>query len=413
MEKMISKRRGLFRKRIKLSIIIPVYNVEEYITDCLDSILSTSYKEMEVILVDDCSPDSSFTIIEHYQQLYNNIRIVKHNSNKGLSAARNSGLKVAEGRYIWFIDSDDMIESNAITNIMHRLDKTDLDILFFGYSEILDNKKTVIKTYKSNAIVSGMEYFCNRIDSGSLTVPSWCQVYSKSFLIDNNITFKEGIIHEDNLFVFRVLMKAQKVYHLDESYYIYRKRENSIMSIKNEKEYFSFFVILLDIISFWNLNNFSVKENTAILKYIKYIYSVWNQRRAKIDLSKEVQCGSEIEKEIYNLLLREGANLYDSFSKELLSELSKHKVIYMFGAGNIACELCNALLHCGIFLDYILVSDVNEHPDSMFGIPIVCANYENLNHSACVIMAVSSSRYEEVKDYLLKIGYTNVITING
>lgn len=114
----------------KLSVIVPVYNVEKYLDDCLRSIISQIDNDCEIICVEDCSTDNSLGILEKYSNKYSQIKIVKHGKNKGLSAARNTGLNNAKGKYILFVDSDDMFKTNAITELMNIVEEQELDQVF-------------------------------------------------------------------------------------------------------------------------------------------------------------------------------------------------------------------------------------------------------------------------------------------
>ena len=217
----------------KISVIIPIYNVERYIVQCLDSIVGQSTEEIEIICVEDCSQDQSYKILLQYVQQYPFIKIVKHSKNRGLSVARNSGLSQAQGEYILFVDSDDLIKEKSIELLLAYIEKEEFDILTFNYDVITDDKqreKKVLvrsernKTYKKYA--NGQEWLIFRIGNDSLDVMTWNKLYRKDFLIENNLSFLPEIVHEDDLFCMESFLAARSVIDIPQVCYEYRKRDN-------------------------------------------------------------------------------------------------------------------------------------------------------------------------------------------
>lgn len=183
-----------------LSIIIPIYNVENYLIECLDSVFAQKIKNMEVVCINDGSTDNSLLIAENYAQKHNNIRIISQ-SNQGLSAARNTGVCHATGDYVFFLDSDDTLNDASALNGMYILaQKQEADIVVFnalvnGESPYLSPFPTQTEAINGTKL---MQLFYNC--SHTLMIPIWGHLYRKQFLIDNNLWFKEGIYHEDILF---------------------------------------------------------------------------------------------------------------------------------------------------------------------------------------------------------------------
>ena len=215
----------------KVSVIIPVYAVEAYLSDCLDSVLHQSFPLWEAICVDDGSTDHSAEILADYAAKDERIRMVSQ-PNGGLSSARNAGIGAATGDYILFLDGDDWLEPDALETINRSLDGEDM-VCFSGrrYLEASksfnDADQLLEKTY-----ASGMEYYdenaLQRRDFAFVCVV--LRAYKRSFLLENNLRFKEGIFHEDNLFTPMACCFAKKVRVINASLYVYRLRANSITS---------------------------------------------------------------------------------------------------------------------------------------------------------------------------------------
>lgn len=221
---------------LKLSIIIPVYNVEQYIGNCLDSCLNQDLPkdEYEIVVVDDGSPDNSSSIVEGYMKKYSNIRLI-HRENGGLSAARNTGLREAKGEYIWFVDSDDWIESNCLGFLVNTAKDNDLDVLCFGLQLVYpDGRKTTynIKYEESDKVYKGEDFIC-RV---KMPPAAWAAIYKKDFLNIKKLCFFEGILHEDQEFTPRAYYLANRISYINRVIYYYLQRVGGIMiSSRNKK----------------------------------------------------------------------------------------------------------------------------------------------------------------------------------
>lgn len=207
----------------KVSIIIPVYNVEKYIKQCLKSVLNQTYKNLEIILVNDGTKDNSMKVIEEYLQDERIIIINKENG--GLSSARNSGLDKVTGEYIYFLDSDDWLEENALEILINN--SSDIDIVrgnFNYYDEIKNTKRLPKFRLEYNKNLEGKFLLQDGVE-----VMVWNKLYKTSFIKKNNLKFVEGIIHEDEEFTFKTYMLNPKVKYLEKVTYNYRvNRANSI-----------------------------------------------------------------------------------------------------------------------------------------------------------------------------------------
>lgn len=221
---------------MKFSIIIPVYNVEKYLRECLDSVLNQTFADWNAICVNDGSTDGSAAILEEYGNKDNRFRIISQ-PNGGLSAARNTGLKAATGEYVLFLDSDDWIEDNALEILSNDLD--DEDMLCFSGRRYFERKGLYhdADMLKERSYVSGMDYYNeNALQSRDFAfVCVVLRAYRRTFLIENCLWFKEGIYHEDNLFTPIACYYAKKVRQVSDCLYDYRVRANSITTTGNVK----------------------------------------------------------------------------------------------------------------------------------------------------------------------------------
>ncbi|CCZ55612.1 putative uncharacterized protein [Clostridium sp. CAG:1219] len=209
-------------RKIKFSVIIPVYNIEKYIKKCINSILEQSYKNFEIIVVDDGSTDESNLLINSIND--NRIRIIKKN-NGGLSSARNEGIKYVTGDYIWFVDGDDYIEPDALNKLNIKILEENPEVLCFYY----------YKEYEGKKIINADKIDWKNIIQYPLINTSACaKVFKTSYYIENKFLFPDGKIYEDLALIPFVLAKAKKVSLIDEPLYDYVYRKSSIMNANNK-----------------------------------------------------------------------------------------------------------------------------------------------------------------------------------
>lgn len=208
------------------SIVIPVYKVEEYLEQCLGSVLKQmSSIEFEVIAVDDGSPDKCGEILDEYEKQYPNLKVV-HQRNQGLSVARNTGLAVAQGEYVWFVDSDDWIEPDALKHIEKAL-YAKPDILEIGFNYVWPDRIISNHQFVWHGIISGSDAYLK----DGLPAPAQFTIVKRSLLVENNLMFYPGILHEDTEYKPKLAIVAQSAACLDKPVYNYRQRETgNIMS---------------------------------------------------------------------------------------------------------------------------------------------------------------------------------------
>lgn len=256
---------------MKLSIIIPVYNVEEYIRKCLESCVNQTFNtaDYEIIVVNDGTPDGSVKIINEYVEKYENIVLINQ-ENKGLSAARNTGLRYAKGDYVWFVDSDDWIDSMSLEILWPYLNRFDIicQRSFFRNYSSAEN----IIDYKGE-FRQGKDIVFNNYDS-----KAQLYLYNKDYLKSNAISFKNGIYHEDMHFTPRALYMAASVICIQSPLYHYRLRDNSISTTVAPKRILDLMDTCNDLLEFSRLHikidDISSWYRTVILRTLIQILSL-------------------------------------------------------------------------------------------------------------------------------------------
>lgn len=308
------------KTEVLVSIVVPIYNVEKYLNKCVDSIINQSYKNIEIILVNDGSKDKCPEICDKLIQEDLRIKVI-HKKNGGLSDARNAGIKSANGEYILLVDSDDFIHPNMVRDLLFLALKYNADIVECGAKDVIEGEDVKWKkfTQLNEEIYNREEALAKVLDYNNCRIVAWNKLY-KSELFES-IKYPVGKIHEDEFITPFLVDKCNKYINTSNSYYAYVKRENSIMTTK-------FDLKRMDIIEAQEkrLAYFSNKYNGKYDDAIKYHYFV-----ACAKLKYIAQNTNQNAIEMFNNIARERYNnLYDYLlhSKEL--ELTKKIKIIVY-----------------------------------------------------------------------------------
>ena len=244
-----------------ISIIVPVYRVERELTRCVNSLLAQTYRNIEIILIDDGSPDNCPKMCDEFQKQDARVKVI-HKLNGGLSDARNAGLRAANGNYVLFVDSDDYIEINTCEVFIELVCKHDNpDVIVGEYEEVEQDKKTV-SLKRHTALEVGREYTGPEYIKASICASQWyasvcMNLYRTEFLTENDLFFKNGILHEDMEILPKVFLVAKKVLYLNQVFYHYIKRADSITT-QNERSQNCYNI--LEILSQWKSMFDAVQE---------------------------------------------------------------------------------------------------------------------------------------------------------
>ena len=319
----ILRGKGYLNENIKVSIIVPVYNVEEYLRQCLDSLINQTLNEIEIICVNDGSTDNSLKILEEYQQENSRIKII-NKKNEGLGAARNSGMEHAKGDYIGFVDSDDWVDLTMFEKLYNNAKKYNSDIVMCPIYSSDDNKES-----DNNFSYFNLECFNEDYDNivfdntktkkfiFRICVTAFNKIYRNNFLKKINAKFPEGVIFEDNPFFYKTFLNANKITLIRDFLYFYRaKRPNSIISNAN-KNYFD--VIKIHKIS----RNILFSED----KFQDLKYDFLNYQIGSI-FYRYYQVSDDHKKEFFDLIKIDFQDMnLKNFEINKLNPNSKHKYL--------------------------------------------------------------------------------------
>ncbi len=301
----------------KISIIIPVYNTELYLKKCLDSIISQTYQDYEVIIVNDGSTDNSQNIISEYEKKYKDKIFAYYKENEGVSIARNFGIEKSKGEFITFVDSDDYIDKYMLEKMIKKANEDNFDMIICNLLYIYPNKKVIGKSNIKGDLLTKDQIKNNIIN----ILPAMCGKLIKRNLY-TNFKFKPNIWYEDVESYFRMYPKLNKIGYINQDLYFYPQRNDSITYTYNEKLY--------DIIYMWDgiikeykkNNYFDEYKSELEISVIRYSFATFVKRLAKTKNKKMFKLG--VDKAIENV-----NNLFPNYKNNIYLKTFSIKNIYL------------------------------------------------------------------------------------
>ncbi|MBR0092031.1 MAG: glycosyltransferase [Lachnospiraceae bacterium] len=401
-----------------ISLIVPVYNAERFLTQCLNSALSQTLQSIEIICVDDCSVDNSFGILNAFSERDHRVVVLKNRKNSGLSFSRNRGLKHATGEYVFFLDADDYIENRTLEILYDIITREKLDVLGFNYDQVFEDahyKKgrrghTVGNIFVIEEVTTGKDLFCKFANKNVVAMMSWMYLYSRDFLLKEKLSFKEGILHEDNLFYFETMMKASRVRTISNILYHYRRHASSITlssdNLTNAIDSLCYILYLIGI----RLECESDRNVQQAISY--YMISISRSILNKYQNIDALPKGFEFKyKESRAILGMCKSGLYRGFYLNKLSPdemkiIRESKLVIIYGAGETGMGLQELLMERGISVDYFAVSDIRmvEKERRAYTIDQLAEKSDE-----AVVLIASIMNSDEMKCNALKLGFKNVI----
>lgn len=304
-----------------VSVIVPIYNVSDYLEEAIISILRQTYKNLEVILVDDGSTDNSAQIIEKFVCTDNRVKCI-HQKNQGLSAARNTGLNNSKGNYIFFFDSDDVLHPQALEILLDVMIENRADVVICSHclgenvdvkwtSKSFSNMKYEIKDGRSWIIDNVL--YSDDYSSVDLCC-AWGKLYKRKYL--EGLSFPVGKLREDEYTTYKLLYKGKKVAYYKQPLYFYRKRIGSIMDHKSDKNYIDCYEALNERIHYFEYRDEELC-NISKLKCLMYLYST----------IKELHNQRKKRKKIYKYFVEEYKKNYKKYYKNIKNYVTKKQII--------------------------------------------------------------------------------------
>lgn len=394
-----------------VTIIIPIYNVENYVTDCINSVKKQTYKNLQVICVDDCSTDNSYSIVKILTANDSRFSLVRNEANMGLSYSRNVGMKSATGEYILFLDPDDWLEKDTINFLVEHATKKYFDVVLFGFQKRDCESNDVIGSVTHSSckeFVTGLDCLEYVYQNKEVNVSACCKFWRKDFLKEHDLQFYEGIVYEDTLFFINTMRCAKGIYMTSKALYNYRIRSDSIShaeGVYKKNQLKSYIIIYAELLYLLKKYAHENRVNGIICSRLNLFA---NKITNIIDM-----CGQMPDVEFDNVYYQRIHEMLSFFppspyiyirhitDDDKLKLLEKN--IYIYGAGQIAKEVIAELECHDVAVKGLIVS--GRDVTSFGKYSVQCVDDVTLcKGKDLVILGLSRNFHREIMDKLSRCG---------
>lgn len=413
----------------KISIVIPVYNTAQYLKECLDSVYSPDFNDFEIICVDDGSSDDSLKVLKQYAEKDKRVQVISQ-KNGGPSKARNKGIEIATGKYICFLDSDDMLEAGALERMYQAAENVQADILCYDVSRLLyEDQKLMAKEYKNNfyrrkreyiGIKHGQLLFVEMMRNEDFCNSACLFMVDRAWLKEKKITFYPDILYEDSLFSVQCFMQCERIYHVRQENYIYRVRNDSIMTVPFEfKNIYSYLICYKELLKLmFAIQDVSVKQ--ALAKYIERILAdlqyadktVVGKERAKYKYLRmeEQLLAKSLGIESNNYPINDSMYL-DGF----INRIRQEKRIILYGAGKVGRKVYLFLKESQLAenVECFAVTQRKDDDSDILGLHVYSiTEIENSKKDCFVLIAAHSNFQSDMQENLKRLNYDHIAVID-
>lgn len=391
---------------VKVSVVIPVYNVEQYLPACLDSVLSQTLRELECICIDDASLDRCGEILDEYAARDERVRVLHLAENHMQGYGRNRGIEMASGKYIYLLDSDDMITPTALEELYELAEQDSLDGIFFDSKVILEAEE--LSRYASSYIAIRTGEYPDAVVSGSrllelfLRNKEWMvyiqrQFWRREYLLENSIFFPERRTeHEDELFSFEAILLAERTRYVRKDYFIHRYRENSVMTRKpHPKDFHGYFTIYYKMAEFAESHGLSTPGIDECMLHM-YDCMVNFLPDFQANASPEDWFTPEEQAQYrFFLALLHTRELADRRYRDMWEPLKQFRELKIYGAGRVARSLY-AQISGTYMVKGFLVTERAGNPTELAGLPVLTVDeVKEFPESCAVIVAMAKDMQPE------------------
>ena len=398
----------------KVSVIIPVYKVEPYLPACLDSVLNQTLRDLEVICIDDCSPDRCGEILDEYAARDGRVRVIHLLENHRQGFGRNRGMDKAVGEYLYFLDSDDVIEPETLAELAGLADGEALDAVFFDSRNVYESeelKKVYVpplslrKGKYRDEVYAGKDLLDAFIRQNEWTCYPQRIFWRREFLLREGIRYLEGCEHEDEFFAFAGILSACRVRYVRKPYFILRVRAHSVMTSKpaprNFHGYLMNYYCMNDFIMERSIDTYGAQINIA--RMLERVMTLYLKLKDAFDLGAFFQ--KEPDKTVYKCFLsyyrmEYSENGYHAMDPDVMEEIRKYRIAYIYGAGLTGQRVCKKLEHNGVLIGGFLTKDSEESAPILMGRSVQSLDDADIPDDAVVVVAVKMMFWEETRALL-------------
>ena len=404
----------------KISIIVPIYNVETYLEECLDSVLRQDFQDYEIVCVDDGSTDGSSDIIGRYAMKDARITVFRQ-ENAGLSCARNTGIEVAKGEYICFLDADDLLKEDTLSSLWDACSSGDVDIITFENelkNDYEDSEKQSGREkfyYVNNSydgVKSGRKLFCERIENNEYVDSACLMLIKRTWLTRHGICFYPRALYEDSVFSLKCYFQCEKMRHLHKRLYIYRLRTKSITTSEVTEDTVYYRIWHMIEAGYMLLNGTSdERERSALTSFIKERLATARVEACRIS-SDRLKCVLQMPMErqlalqITGVDIRGASNGWHLRLDGLIQKISQFDIIILYGAGIVGEKTFRYLKMYGLedrVSGFAVSSKENEQ--ELYGKSVKSITEYPADNNVIVLIAAAESTHGDIIDRVEKCGF--------
>ncbi len=428
----------------KVSILIPIYNVEKYLRQCLESVVNQTLKDIEIICINDGSTDNSLSIIKEFADRDSRVKIIDK-KNTGYGHSMNCGLKIAEGEYIGIIESDDFADLNMFEVLYNKAKSVDAEIVRSNHWEIADNYSKFMEILKEEPYEKVFSPKIENYDLFSRQIAIWSAIYKHDLLLKNDILFTEtpGASYQDVSFYFKALSCSDRVLLIKDAFVNYRvdnpnasmRSKAKVYAIFNEFDAIEKFLsqrpelkkpfryIFESMIKFKRCEfHFSRIDNNFKFEFFQRMHEEFKKDNAAGYLDK-VYWNEDSWQNVQELLNDKEKFFYRKFDEmqiinayrsDFFLRIKDFRNIYLYGAGQAAISILFKLLQWKLNIKGIAVSNMSNNPESIFNVPVAPLDESNIDKIQDVILIsiTESNQYKILYDLQSK-GYKNIILMTN
>ena len=391
----------------KVTVVIPVYKVEQYLPACLDSVLGQTLTDIQVIAIDDASPDRCPEILDEYARKDPRVKVLHLPENHQQGYGRNRGLEQAEGKYVYFLDSDDMITPTAMEELFALAEKDRLDGIFFDSQVLFESPELERKNLGYPAVRQGV--YEPRVYGGQelldefISQREWdCYVqrefWRREHLLSHGIRFPESTEHEDEYFALAAILLAGRMRWVPGQYFIRRYRADSVMTRPpHPKDFHGYFVNycrMVELVEALGIRSAGAESNIA------HMYDKMLQFYPLFARQEDPRAWFKTEEDLRCYALFRHARQYESYCAErvapLCAQLPPECPVWIYGAGILGRAACRGLTAAGFPIRGFLVSSMEGNPRVLLGHEVRCADDTDVRDGAVVVIAVSKGYRPEI-----------------
>lgn len=405
---------------VKVSVIVPVYNTESMLENCIESLLAQTLKEIEIIFIDDKSTDSSLNILYKFQKKDRRIHIICNEENIGAALSRNRGLDIAKGKYIQFVDSDDYLELDALENLYILSEQNNSEMCYLGMHLHIENdiseiglREGIVGNYLD--VYNGRKIIGEFVQNNDFFLYLWSVFYKSSFIKENGLRYKKLPLGQGGDFILRALCFAEKVIVCPEKYYHYRIHEKSISRGSNAKIKLLIGQITqyIDILQYYSLHEDAVELQVFLEDQYKKIAGGILNLSAQDKQDVEDGLETAFAKYIFHILQQETKIYGIEFSEEAVTRIQQKSHVIIYGAGYASKEIIELLQQYGIEIVGFAVTKRKEGQMNMYGHHIYeIQELKEYKDDAIVLIAANKVYNQEIQGTLEKYGFRDYIDLD-